>query len=448
MANRITEYVRDPVTGDPIASVPVNVYLYINDANAGSTSTDANGRAQITKETLGYPGPIYTTAVSGGQTRRKSGYIWGQLGGLIWADDFNDVFQIMGNGILSGIGGEFVVTANGTNRTLTVASGTAVLKDGIPYVWGASQTITMTAGHATLGRKDIIVMRVYREGNAQQGRVIVVKQDGTPSATPVAPTPTQDADTWEMVLCEVNVPATTTVLSSGNLTDRRTYIASMPAALTRGDMLVMNSSNKLARLPVGTNGQSIVTDGVDVSWGSAVPTPGDLPSGIDATKIANGSVTNTEFQYLANVDYDIQAQLDATMSVAGGNFLGSVSTSANWTVDGSIRDNSGAGWTSTAGGALGSSPGAVTRERNEYCGRIVQTTGSSGTAPGIMWTITFQHARATSNYIAIVQGGNDDTAGLIPYVSSTSTTGFTISCVNDPPNSTQMRVNWLIVDAA
>jgi len=32
---------------------------------------------------------------------------------------------------------------------------------------------------------------------------------------------------------------------------------------------------------------------------------------IDATKIADGSVTNTEFQYLSNVSSDIQAQIDA-----------------------------------------------------------------------------------------------------------------------------------------
>ena len=36
----------------------------------------------------------------------------------------------------------------------------------------------------------------------------------------------------------------------------------------------------------------------------------DLPSGIDATKIANGSVTNAEFQYLNSVTSDIQSQFN------------------------------------------------------------------------------------------------------------------------------------------
>lgn len=38
---------------------------------------------------------------------------------------------------------------------------------------------------------------------------------------------------------------------------------------------------------------------------------GDLPSSIDATKIANGTVDNTEFQYLGGVTSDIQTQINA-----------------------------------------------------------------------------------------------------------------------------------------
>lgn len=39
--------------------------------------------------------------------------------------------------------------------------------------------------------------------------------------------------------------------------------------------------------------------------------PSELPSAINATKIANGFVSNTEFQYLNNVSSNIQTQLDA-----------------------------------------------------------------------------------------------------------------------------------------
>lgn len=46
-------------------------------------------------------------------------------------------------------------------------------------------------------------------------------------------------------------------------------------------------------------------------------TAANLPTGIDATKLADGSVTNTEFQYL-DATSSIQTQLDAKMPLAAG----------------------------------------------------------------------------------------------------------------------------------
>ena len=44
--------------------------------------------------------------------------------------------------------------------------------------------------------------------------------------------------------------------------------------------------------------------------GSSEILPTDLPSGIDVTKLADGTITNTEFQYLNNVSSNIQTQLN------------------------------------------------------------------------------------------------------------------------------------------
>ena len=41
---------------------------------------------------------------------------------------------------------------------------------------------------------------------------------------------------------------------------------------------------------------------------------GDLPTAIDAANIADGSVSNTEFQYLNGVTSAIQAQIDGKIS--------------------------------------------------------------------------------------------------------------------------------------
>jgi hypothetical protein len=57
--------------------------------------------------------------------------------------------------------------------------------------------------------------------------------------------------------------------------------------------------------------KGLVTAGADLA-------AGDLPTGIDATKIADGTVTNAEFQYLGSVTSDIQTQLNAKQATITG----------------------------------------------------------------------------------------------------------------------------------
>jgi len=52
---------------------------------------------------------------------------------------------------------------------------------------------------------------------------------------------------------------------------------------------------------------------------------GDLPTGIDAIKIADGSVSNTEFQYLNGVTSALQTQLDTKLEDITGENLGDLS---------------------------------------------------------------------------------------------------------------------------
>jgi hypothetical protein len=46
------------------------------------------------------------------------------------------------------------------------------------------------------------------------------------------------------------------------------------------------------------------------AWVDATIAAGDIPAAVDATKIADGSVTNTEFQYISTVTSNVQTQLD------------------------------------------------------------------------------------------------------------------------------------------
>lgn len=75
----------------------------------------------------------------------------------------------------------------------------------------------------------------------------------------------------------------------------------------RGDLIIGNSSAVPARLPIGTTGKYLRTDGTDPSWAAIVAA--DLPTAIDAAKIGGGAVSNTEFSYLDGVTSAIQTQL-------------------------------------------------------------------------------------------------------------------------------------------
>lgn len=58
--------------------------------------------------------------------------------------------------------------------------------------------------------------------------------------------------------------------------------------------------------------------------GNASITAGQLPSNIPATKIADGSVSNTEFQYLDGATSNLQTQLNTKAPLASPTFTGTV----------------------------------------------------------------------------------------------------------------------------
>lgn len=118
------------------------------------------------------------------------------------------------------------------------------------------------------------------------------------------------------------------------------YVTLKASASLAGDIVLT------LPITVGTNGQVLTTNGAGVmSW--TTPATSAAPSGaaggdlsgtypnpaitaLSAAKIADGSVSNTKFQYLSGVTSDIQTQLDSKQS--GGSFLtaltGDVTTAA------------------------------------------------------------------------------------------------------------------------
>ncbi|OPC83000.1 hypothetical protein B4N89_20520 [Embleya scabrispora] len=111
----------------------------------------------------------------------------------------------------------FRATIQGTSNSLQSA---------YPFVNDATAAITITDGHATLPRQDLVVAQVrdnpYDSSGQQDGRIYVVA--GTAAASPVAPpVPTSAIPLWEV---RVNAGANAGnggVVWGSALTDRRTY---------------------------------------------------------------------------------------------------------------------------------------------------------------------------------------------------------------------------------
>lgn len=100
--------------------------------------------------------------------------------------------------------------------------------------------------------------------------------------------------------------ATTSAQLAGVLTDETGTVGGFVRAT--GPTLNSPLIAKLANL---TSNGYVKTSGSDGTLSAGAIAAADLPTAIDATKIADGSVSSTEFQFLSNVTSDIQTQLNA-----------------------------------------------------------------------------------------------------------------------------------------
>lgn len=115
-------------------------------------------------------------------------------------------------------GGDLAVTVVGGNMNVSIATGVGLVY-GFAYENDAALVKTITTQGGGLNRIDYVVLKLDFVGRTVQ---IVVKS-GTAASSPVAPTLTQSATTWEVPLCQVFVTNGASVLVSGNLTDSRAY---------------------------------------------------------------------------------------------------------------------------------------------------------------------------------------------------------------------------------
>lgn len=140
----------------------------------------------------------------------------------------------------------FEVFGDSSGMQVKVKSGTAYI-EGFFVESTAEEIVTINTADATNPRKDRIILKLDRTGNA----ITLTKLTGTPAASPTPPTLTQNDDTWEMSLAIVTVPAAAATITSGNVASERFFIL---------DKLYKPTSYNATTL------HQTLTDGATINW--------------------------------------------------------------------------------------------------------------------------------------------------------------------------------------
>lgn len=176
-----------------------------------------------------------------------------------------------------------------TSLQIQTASGLQVkVKAGKAWISGfilindADYLETLTAD-AVLNRIDRMVVRLHYNNR----NLTIVRKVGTLASTPSAPAVTRDSEMFELSLALISVPAGSTSIALGNITD------------TRGDAAVCGFvSSTITNIPYLTPGKVLISDA-----------EGEL--GVSA-------ITSTELGSLAGVTSLIQDQINSKQALITG----------------------------------------------------------------------------------------------------------------------------------
>jgi hypothetical protein len=254
----------------------------------------------------------------------------GQIDASLIADGSvsNTEFQYL-NGVTSGIQGQLdnkqpldstltalaAFNSNGimtqtaadtfTSRTVTGTAGNITITDGD----GVSGNPTVNVGSNVYTRSDSSVLNALATGVNGTG---FLAQNGASFADR-----TLTGTTNRITVTNGTGAAGNPVFDLGSdvLTISTSNVLNDLATSTSTGVVVQTDSvgHHAYRTLTGTANEVTVTNGDGVSGNPTF----SLPTGIDVTKLANGSVDNTEFQYLDGVTSSIQTQLDGKLVSAG-----------------------------------------------------------------------------------------------------------------------------------
>lgn len=133
------------------------------------------------------------------------------------ASDFNKMMRgIITDGVLADYGNALYVVED-TSMDITVQTGKCWFDD----TWtenDADLTLTVTTAHATLDRKDAVVVEIDKTTGVRVNSIKII--DGTAAASPVLPTLATGPTIFQYMLAEIFVGAAVTSITDANITNR------------------------------------------------------------------------------------------------------------------------------------------------------------------------------------------------------------------------------------
>jgi hypothetical protein len=118
-----------------------------------------------------------------------------------------------GDGVIRSVANQFAVFGDSTGMQVKVPTGECWIQGH----WGSStsqKTLSIAAAHATLGRRDLVILR----NDFVNNRIELDIKTGTAAASPVYPPLVQNASMWEIQLGKVVVDAAVVTIAAGKVT--------------------------------------------------------------------------------------------------------------------------------------------------------------------------------------------------------------------------------------
>jgi hypothetical protein len=136
---------------------------------------------------------------------------------------FSQWARNIGEGVKVSSGSDLLVYGDSTGMQVKLPAGQSMIR-GHYFANDALATIAITTANATNPRIDAVVLELDPTANTILPKVVA----GTAAASPVAPTLTQtDAGIYQQVLAYVAVAAAASTITAANVTDARSFVASV-----------------------------------------------------------------------------------------------------------------------------------------------------------------------------------------------------------------------------